>query len=240
LIDLHRVEFEAYSDMLGPLAGGHLSRILIFAEEEMHVTISGYCVFCGVYFLAVATPGPAIASVLSRSVSFGMRGAGTFIAGFVAGDLVWFTCTVLGLAALASRARLVFGMLRYVGVAYLLYLAFRLWTSSPQPLALEQPSLAERPWRRFAGSLSLTLGNPKPMVFFLALMPAIVRLDSLSLIDYLLLAVAIAVIMPGVLLSYAFAASRARRLFASSRSLRWLNRGASTGMAGAAVAIALE
>jgi threonine/homoserine/homoserine lactone efflux protein len=206
----------------------------------MNVTISGYCVFCGIYFLAVATPGPAIASVLARSVSFGMRGAVAFIAGFLVGDLVWFTCTALGLAALASRARLAFGMLRYAGVAYLLYLAFRLWNSSPQPLSLETPAVAERPWRRFAGSLSLTLGNPKPMVFFLALMPAVVRLDTLSLIDYLLLAVAIAVILPAVLLSYAFAASRARRWFASVRSLRWLNRGASAGMAGAAVAIVLE
>jgi threonine/homoserine/homoserine lactone efflux protein len=204
------------------------------------VTISGYCIFCGIYFLAVATPGPGVASVLSRSVTFGMRGAAAFIAGFVVGDLVWFTCTALGLAALASRARLAFEVLRYAGVAYLLYLAFQLWTSSPRPPALETPNRAERAWRRFAGSLSLTLGNPKPMVFFLAIMPAVVRLDVLAPIDYCLLAMAIAVIMPAVLLSYAFAASRARRLFASSRSLRWLNRAAGTGMAGAAVAIALE
>jgi threonine/homoserine/homoserine lactone efflux protein len=51
----------------------------------MNVTISGYCVFCGIYFLAVLTPGPAIASVLARSVSFGMRGAVAFIAGFLVG-----------------------------------------------------------------------------------------------------------------------------------------------------------
>jgi threonine/homoserine/homoserine lactone efflux protein len=204
------------------------------------VTMSGYCVFCGIYLLAVATPGPGVASVLARSVSFGMRGAVTFIAGFLVGDLIWFTCTAVGLAALASKARFAFEMLRYAGVAYLLYLAFRLWTSNPQPLSLEVPRVAESPWRRFAGSLSLTLGNPKPMVFFLSLMPAVVRLDTLSLVDYLLLAVAIAVILPGVLLSYSFAASRARRLFASARSLRWLNRGASAGMAGAAVAVALE
>jgi threonine/homoserine/homoserine lactone efflux protein len=204
------------------------------------MTISAYFVFCGVYFLAVAIPGPGVASVLARSMSFGMQGVVAFIAGFLVGDLIWFTCTAVGLAALASKARLAFEMLRYAGVAYLLYLAFKLWTSSPQPLSLEAPSPAEKPWRRFAGSLSLTLGNPKPMVFFLALMPAVVRLDTLSLIDYLLLAMAIAVILPGVLLSYSFAASRARRLFASTRSLRWLNRGASAGMAGAAVAIALE
>jgi threonine/homoserine/homoserine lactone efflux protein len=204
------------------------------------MTVSGYCVFCGIYLLAVATPGPAVVSVLARSVRFGMRGAMAFIAGFLVGDLIWFTCTALGLAALASRAQFAFEMLRYAGVAYLLYLAFRLWTSSPQPLSLKAPNLVERPWRRFVGSLSLTLGNPKPMIFFLALMPAVVRLESLSLIDYLLLAVAIAIILPAVLLSYAVAASRARRLFASPRSLRWLNRSASAGMAGAGVAIALE
>jgi threonine/homoserine/homoserine lactone efflux protein len=206
----------------------------------MRMTISGYCLFCGVYFLAVLTPGPNVAAVLARSVSVGMQGAVVFVAGLVVGDLLWFTCAAVGLAALAARARLVFEVLRYAGVAYLLYLAFRLWTSSPQPLRLKAGRPVESSWRIFAGSLSLALGNPKCMVFFLALMPAVVRLETLSLPDYLLVAVAIVVILPLVHLSYSLAASRARRLFSSARSLRWLNRGASAGMAGAAMAIALE
>jgi threonine/homoserine/homoserine lactone efflux protein len=210
------------------------------AGWRIDVTLSGYGLFCGIYLLAVLTPGPAVAAILARSVSVGMQGAVMFVAGLLLGDLCWFTCAAFGLAALATRARLAFEVLRYVGVAYLLFLALRLWAQRPKALSVNGAGISERPWRTFLGSLSLTLGNPKSMVFYLALMPAVVRLDTLTAPDYLLLALAICVILPLVLLTYALAASRARRLFTSPRSLRWLNRSAGAGMAGAAMVIVLE
>jgi threonine/homoserine/homoserine lactone efflux protein len=90
----------------------------------------------------------------------------------------------------------------------------------------------------FLGSLSLTLGNPKPMIFFVALLPTVIPLGSLHLSDYFMIALAIAIILPLVLISYAMAASRARRFFRSPKSVRLLNRGAGTAMAGAAIAVA--
>lgn len=204
------------------------------------MTLSGYCLFCAIFLLAVISPGPAVAAVLARSVSVGMHGAVVFIAGLLLGDLTWFTCAAFGLAALATRARVAVEVLRYAGVAYLLFLALRLWARSAQALSLKAASVIEQPWRTFLGSLTLSLGNPKAIVFYLALMPAVVRLDTLAPSGYLLLALAICGILPAVLLSYALAASRARRLFKSPQALRWLNRGASAGMAGAALAIALQ
>jgi threonine/homoserine/homoserine lactone efflux protein len=210
------------------------------ADWRIDLTLSGLCLFCGIYLLAVITPGPAVAAVLARSVSIGMQGAVMFVAGILIGDLAWFTCAAFGLAALATRAQLAFEVVRYAGVLYLLFLAYRLWASSPQPLPLNVAGSVERPWRTLLGSLSLSLGNPKSMVFYLALMPAVVRLDTLAPTDYLLLVLAICLILPAVLLTYALAASRARRLFTSPQSLRWLNRSAGAGMAGAAMAIVLE
>ena len=86
----------------------------------------------------------------------------------------------------------------------------------------------------------MTLGNPKVMVFFLALLPTVIDLRGLTVTKYVEIAVAICVILSCVLTAYAVAALRARHLFASARAVRWLNRGSGTVMVGAAVAVAAQ
>ena len=75
----------------------------------------GFMAFCAVYLLAVATPGPGVAAVLTRSLAHGLRGAPPFIAGFLLGDLLWFAGAAAGLAALAQTAQSVFLVVRYAG-----------------------------------------------------------------------------------------------------------------------------
>lgn len=204
------------------------------------MSLYGFAAFCAVYLLAVATPGPGVAAVLARSLAHGMRGAPSFIAGFLIGDLIWFAAAAVGLAALAQTAQTVFLVVRYAGALYLLYLAYRLWTAPAQPLEVSDKLSSRRPLRLFLGSLSLTLGNPKPMIFYLALLPTVVHLQALRIVDYLLITLAIALILPLVLGGYALAATRARRFFRKESSIRLLNRGAGTAMAGAAVVVATQ
>ena len=202
------------------------------------MSVYGLLSFCLAYVLAVASPGPGVAAVLARSLGHGMRGAPAFIAGFLIGDLVWFAVAAAGLAALAQVAQTAFVVVKYAGVIYLLYLAYRLWTSPAQPPETRLAPPVERNARLFLGSLTLTLGNPKTMLFFVALLPIVVPLEALGPLDYVEVAVAIAVILPTVLYAYAVAATQARQFFRSERSVRILNRCAGTAMASAAVAIA--
>ena len=75
----------------------------------------GLLIFSLVYALAVATPGPGIAAVVARALGRGTHGAPAFIAGFLAGDLLWFTLAALGLAVLAERAHSLFVGVRFAG-----------------------------------------------------------------------------------------------------------------------------
>lgn len=211
------------------------------------MSLYGLWIFAGVYFLAVALPGPGVAAIVARSLTGGTRGAPAFIAGFLVGDLVWFTFAATGLAALAQAAYAVFVAVKYAGVAYLLYLAYRLWTAKPAVVDEEaaQDSEAARKLQRgnsssqlFLGGLALTLANPKTMMFFLALLPTVVPLERLSVVEFLEIVATICVLLPLVLGSYVLAAARAKRFFKSPRALRNLNRGSSVAMAGAAVAVA--
>lgn len=202
------------------------------------MTLHGLWIFSLVYLLAVATPGPGVAAIIARSLAQGTRGSVAFIAGFLVGDLIWFIVAATGLAALAQTAQSAFLLVKYAGVAYLLYLAYRMWRTKPQlgNDNAEVLSAESRP-RLFLGSLALTLGNPKTMVFFLALLPTVIQLEQLDLAGFVEIAAAMSIVLPLVLGGYALLAARARRFFGSERAVRRLNRVSGAAMAGAAVAV---
>jgi threonine/homoserine/homoserine lactone efflux protein len=202
------------------------------------VSVYGLLTFCAVYVLAVASPGPGVAAVVARSLSRGMHGAPAFIAGFLVGDLIWFTAAATGLAALAQTAYTVFLVVKYAGVAYLLYLAYKMWTSPARSVDEAAVETLQTPLKSFLGSLSLTLGNPKTMVFFLALLPTVVKLETLTVPAFLEIAGSIVLLLPAILSGYALLASRARRFFRNPRAVKIMNRSTGAVMATAAVAVA--
>ena len=202
------------------------------------MSIYGLSVFLVAYMLAVASPGPGVAAIVARALGYGLRGAPAFIAGFLVGDLMWFALAATGLAMLAQTAYTVFVVVKYAGAAYLLYLAYRLWASPAKPLTDAQAQRRERPLQLFMGSLALTLGNPKTMVFFLAVLPTVVELKRLTVAGFLEIALVISFVLPVVLGAYAFFAARARHHLSRPRTVRWVQRGTGAVMAGAAVAVA--
>lgn len=202
------------------------------------MTFYGLITFCAVYALAVATPGPGIAAVIARSLAHGFKGAPAFVAGFVVGDLAWFAVAATGLAAIARTAAGVFVVVKWAGAAYLLCLAWKLWIAPADRVAVVEDDGRQHGWRAFLASLMLTLGNPKAILFFLALLPTVVDLASLNAVRVIEISAAIAIILPAVLFSYVFLAARARRLFTTPRAVRRLNRSSGVAMAGAAVVIA--
>jgi threonine/homoserine/homoserine lactone efflux protein len=202
------------------------------------MTLTGLLTFCAVYALAVGTPGPGIAAVIARSLAHGFKGAPAFVAGFIVGDLTWFAIAATGLAALAKTAETVFVVIKWAGVIYLLYLAWKLWTAPAERVAVADNDERQHGWRAFAASLMLTLANPKAILFFLALLPTVVDLASMNVVRFVEISLAIVIVMPGVLFTYVFLAARARELFTTPKAVRRLNRSSGVAMAGAAVIVA--
>jgi threonine/homoserine/homoserine lactone efflux protein len=203
------------------------------------MSLYGLLVFSAIYLLAVASPGPGVAAVVARSLARGTQGAPAFIAGFLVGDLIWFTFAATGLAALAQSAQPVFVIVKYAGAAYLLYLAYRLWTAPVAPTTVTaEIEGGQKPLQLFLGSLALTLANPKTMIFFLALLPTVVHLETLTLLGFMEIAVSISIVLPLTLGAYVVLAARARRMFKSATAVRRMNRGTGAAMACAAVAVA--
>jgi threonine/homoserine/homoserine lactone efflux protein len=201
------------------------------------MSIYGLLTFGAVYALAVAAPGPGVAYVIARSLAHGLKGAPATIAGFLTGDLIWFAIAATGLAALAKTATALFIALKWAGVVYLLYLAFRLWTSRAESVEVRE-SAGQHGWRAFVASLMLTLANPKTILFFLALLPTVIDLATLNVLRFVEISAVMALVLPAVLGGYALLAARARTLFTTPKAVRRLNRSSGAAMAGAAVMVA--
>lgn len=191
--------------------------------------------FALVLLLSVMSPGPAIAALVARVMARGTDGIVPFCAGFVLGDLVWLCCAMFGLAALAALFQPVFLMVKYIGAAYLLFLAWKLWRDSGAPVQAEPVRGQGR--QLFGAALLLSLGNPKIMLFYLALMPTVIDLTRLTPLDMVELAAIVALVVSVVLAGYVFLAAHARRMFTSPRAIQAVNRTAGLAMAGAAATI---
>lgn len=182
---------------------------------------------------AAAMPGPSTAAAVARVLGHGLGGAARLCIGLVLGELFWLSCALLGVAALADRHQGLFATIRYAGVAYLLWLAWKLWHAPAAPPPAGDRDDARLP---FAG-LAIALGNPKTMLFYVALLPGIVPLDDLVLRDALVLIALATAVVAGVLAAYVLAAARLRRHLHSPVALRRIGRGSALLMTAAAGAI---
>ena len=199
--------------------------------------LSSLLIFAAALFVAAASPGPATVALVARGLARGTSGALAFMLGIAVGDVFWLCCAVLGLAVLAQTFGMVFLALKYAGAAYLLFLAWRLWTTPASAEAAELPR-TDSPLRLFAAGLTLMLGNPKVMVFYLALLPNLIDVAAVTPLGFAELVVVTLVVVLFVDGAYVLTAARARLLLKSPRALRWMNRGSGALMAGAAVAVA--
>jgi threonine/homoserine/homoserine lactone efflux protein len=198
---------------------------------------SSLLLFALVFGLACASPGPAIAALVARVLGRGTAGATSMCAGLLIGDLIWLACAVFGLALLAATMQPLFLLLKWAGVLYLLWLAFKLWTAPAEDSLNAAPTRGDGGRLLFAG-LAIALANPKTMLFYMALLPTLIDVQDAGAAGFGQLSAVVTLVYGAVLAGYVMLAARARRLFSSPRARRRLNRGTGAVMGGAALAIA--
>jgi threonine/homoserine/homoserine lactone efflux protein len=201
------------------------------------MTAANLLVFALALIVAAGSPGPSIAALVARVLTHGFREVLPFLAAMWLGEALWLGCAVAGLAVVARTLGVVFVVIKLIGVAYLLYLAWKMWFAPTQVSKGEMPS-AQSPWRMFGAGLTITLGNPKIMVFYLALLPTIVDLDGVGAAAWVELTAVTLLVLMSVDFAWALLAVRARRLLTSRKAVKIANRTSATMMAGAAAVIA--
>lgn len=198
------------------------------------VTLAAFTI---AYAIAVLVPGPGIAAVVARALGGGFWGAVPMILGILVGDLIYLVFAVFGLAAIATWFGPIFTIVRWAGALYLLYIAWQFWTAKPGSEQVAAKS-GESRWRTFLSGFALTMGNPKTIVFYLALLPTVLPLDKpITPLGFSELVAIVVVVLLIIGCAYAALAAAARDFFTSTKAIRRLNRTAGAIMATAAVLV---
>lgn len=131
-----------------------------------------------VFFLS-ATPGPNMLLALSHGIRFGPRKAVATGVGTIAALMILMMVSVTGLGALLAASETAFSVVKWCGVAYLLFLGVKTWRA-PGPVDASDVEtegtggMAPKPtaaWRLGMQAFVVCFSNPKAIVFFVALFP---------------------------------------------------------------------
>lgn len=201
------------------------------------MTLVALALFAGALFLNAGTPGPSVAALVAQVLTRGPRTVLPFLAAMWIGEAAWLAAAVAGLSLVAERLHEVFVLVKWAGVAYLLWLAVGLWRR-PVDETESDGAAPTGALRMFLTGLSITIGNPKIMVFYLALLPTLVDMTRINLLAWAELTAVQIAVMAFVDLSWVGIAGRARRFLSSPKALRLTRRVSALAMGGAAAAIA--
>lgn len=191
--------------------------------------------------LAAAIPGPGMTALVARSVRGGVVTGFIMLAGLILGDLIYLSIAVFGLAVMSHTYTSIFTLINWAASLYLCILAWQFWSHQPQSITIDHKATKRELVSAWFSGLTLTLGNPKTIAFYLAILPLVISLDTVSLQIWGGMLVPLTVF---VLLSvggvFIFAALRIRHLLTSAKAQRLLFRSAGSIMMLAAIGMVIK
>ena len=196
--------------------------------------------FIGAAVLIAVSPGAGAIQSMATGLTHGVRRGYWSILGLEVGLMLQLTLVALGLGALVTRSIVAFNAVKWVGVAYLLYLAVRQWRTAARDLREQLDTSADRGRTALVvRGFLVNATNPKGLVFFLAVVPQFVVPTTPLLPQYLAIGSTMVVVDMVVMGLYTALAVRLLRWMHTPRQQTVVNRTFSGLFATAAVVLSL-
>jgi len=176
-------------------------------------------------FIVVVSPGTGVLYTLGAGLSRGSRASVFAAFGCTIGIVPHMAAAIMGLAALLHTSALAFQTFKYVGVAYLLYMA---WNTLRErgALKVEQEVGARSAIQVTVTGILVNILNPKLSIFFLAFLPQFISAGEPHPLSRMLLLSGVFMLMTFVVfVGYGlFAASIRDHVISRPRVLSWMRR----------------
>jgi threonine/homoserine/homoserine lactone efflux protein len=175
--------------------------------------------------VVVATPGTGVIYTLAAGLTRGARASVVAAAGCTLGIVPHMAAAITGVAALLHTSAVAFGVLKYLGVAYLLYLA---WSTLREKgaLGVDETDAPASARKTITTAVLINILNPKLTIFFFAFLPQFVSSgDPHGLLTMLGLSAVFMLITFVVFALYGmFAAGVREQVVTRPRVLAWMHR----------------
>lgn len=194
--------------------------------------------FALVAVVAIATPGPTVLLALANGSRYGLRRSVYGMLGAVASDIVLVTAVALGLGALLAASELLFTIVKWVGVAYLVFIGIMLLRSKGFH-GLAEDAVDRGGSRRsvFLRCFLVAVTNPKGYLFVGALLPQFIDPAAPQLVQYVVIGAVFCLIDFSIMFVYAALGTQAVRLLRRSGAV-WLDRVCGVLLLGLAASLA--
>jgi homoserine/homoserine lactone efflux protein len=194
------------------------------------------------YFIATiilsVSPGPGVFSSISSGLHHGFRLGLWNGVGMQAANVIWVVVVSFGLGAILLASETLFNAVKWLGVAYLIYLGIVTWRAPARGFEEDRDDHARTAREVFVRGFFVNLTNPKGIIFFAAILPQFIDISKPQLPQYAILAATTFIVDLAVMMGYTALAAKVLRVMKDPARLRWVNRGLGGAFVAAGVALA--
>ena len=189
------------------------------------MTYETWLTFFVAAWLICLSPGPGAISSMSAGIRFGLRRGLWNLLGLQLGVVVVIAVVATGLGALLTASAVAFTAVKWLGVAYLVWLGIQQWRAEPRPLVAEPDGSRAAPAPTIvARGFLVNVTNAKGIVFMVAVLPQFIDATRSPWLQYLVCGVTFVAIDTIVMIGYTGLAARLLAALSEPHHIRWLNR----------------
>jgi homoserine/homoserine lactone efflux protein len=171
------------------------------------------------------TPGPGVFSCLSSGLRHGLRLGLWNGVGMQAANAILVGVVSLGLGAILLASETLFAAVKWLGVAYLLYLGVATWRARPAGFEEDREDNARTAREVFLRGFLVNITNPKGIIFFAAILPQFIDVARPQAAQYAIFAATTFAVDVVVMMGYTALAAKVLRVMKDPARLGWVNRG---------------
>lgn len=187
--------------------------------------LSTWIAFFAAAWAISLSPGAGAVAAMSAGLNHGFRRGYTMSFGLVTGIWTQVLVVGVGLGALIAASSLAFSVVKWVGVAYLVWLGIKQWRAPAVPLAAADGERSDVSRRElFVRGWIVNALNPKGTIFLLAVVPQFLEVSRPLLPQYAVIALTLAFTDLVVMAGYTALASRVLRALKSPGHIKAMNR----------------
>jgi threonine/homoserine/homoserine lactone efflux protein len=208
------------------------------------MSIDYFIAYFLIIFFATITPGPNSVLAINHGLNHGFAQSIYSAAGNLVGNLLLALVSILGLSAILIASGIVFTVIKWIGIIYLLYIGLKLLIA---PLKAETAEVKEAKPKRykkkknlFLDGFVIAIGNPKGILFFTALFPQFITIETATIEEFLIIFITLAVVAFGCYMLYAVLGQKLNALFQAPKFRTIFNRISGSIFIGTGLAIAFS
>ena len=202
------------------------------------MALETWLAFFAACWLISLSPGAGAIASMSAGLQYGFWRGYWNALGLQLGLALQIVIVAAGVGAILAASEVAFGLIKWFGVVYLVYLGYRQWQALPSDMAAQTERPIGRPLTLVLRGFLVHFSNPKAIVFILAVLPQFLDPQAPLLVQHLLMGVTMIGVDLVVMAGYTGLAARALRALRSPRQQRIMNRTFGALFVGAAALLA--